>query len=784
MRMWGLRSIPLVGREAERDLLWSELEAVATDGKPRVVAVRGPSGTGKSRLVEWVCRRAHELGVARWARATCSPSFEPGSSLRNMSNDFLRTGQLERAEVHERIRAYFESHGHDNEHEIAVVTELLCPSDPNATPIGDHPVRLTRPYEYYSGIKAGMAPAAGERPIILWFDDVQWGAHCLGLARLIVRSREDAPLPCLILATVRDEALPDRPEEADGLRRLLDLPYARQIHLGPLALAHHRQLVRNLLGLAPGLAREVTERTAGNPMFAVQLVGSWVQRGMLAMSDDGLRLVDGADPHLPADVSAVWEQALDDVIAEFKPEALTYLEIAALLGQEVDGEEWNQACDDPQGHFGDRLPGDRALRQRLLEQLIARRLALGSTSQWWFVHGMLREALIRRADHAQRSASHHAACATMLWARAPSRMQSPAERLGKHLLHAGLVEMAVEPLMGGAERRRLTDGPAAALALLETCEQAMAGASLPERDKRWGKVWTNQARSLLDLGRVGEGVALCERALAKGTEYAWGGVERHALHTLADAALLDADLDRAQVTFETLRERSSTAPRHRGHALAGLARVRHQRGEIAVALQLLDESEAAFEQARRPTDIAEVMSYRARCLVDTGEIELATLSLQEALARFSRHGLSAGVASAEHRLGGLAERTGDLDGAATHLRTALERYERLGSSKARRCRLELASLLVELGQESEIPRLLEPLRARSSTLPHATRVGIVLGLELVDAAIRADWLAFDRALAAVGSPDDTASELVALGAGIAARHGATQRAQRARLATD
>ena len=48
----------------EQDLLWRNLSAVYKERRPRVVVLRGASGTGKSHLAEWLCRRGDELGCA------------------------------------------------------------------------------------------------------------------------------------------------------------------------------------------------------------------------------------------------------------------------------------------------------------------------------------------------------------------------------------------------------------------------------------------------------------------------------------------------------------------------------------------------------------------------------------------------------------------------------------------------------------------------------------------------------------------------------------------------
>ena len=61
-------------------------------------------------------------------------------------------------------------------------------------------------------------------------------------------------------------------------------------------------------------------RTAGNPLFAVQLVGEWIQRGLLEASASGFQLRDGAEPSLPDSLSKVWTERVDTILAS-RPDA-------------------------------------------------------------------------------------------------------------------------------------------------------------------------------------------------------------------------------------------------------------------------------------------------------------------------------------------------------------------------------------------------------------------------------------------------------------------------------
>ncbi len=72
--LFALRRPPFVGRDAARDALWSDLRAVALEGRPRRVVVEGVSGVGRSRLLAWLVERAAELGVATVRRGGDAPT--------------------------------------------------------------------------------------------------------------------------------------------------------------------------------------------------------------------------------------------------------------------------------------------------------------------------------------------------------------------------------------------------------------------------------------------------------------------------------------------------------------------------------------------------------------------------------------------------------------------------------------------------------------------------------------------------------------------------------------
>jgi hypothetical protein len=83
------------------------------------------------------------------------------------------------------------------------------------------------------------------------------------------------------------------------------------------------------LGIEGALAERVARRTSGNPLFAVQLVGDWVSRGLLEPSQGGFRLTQGAKVDLPEDENDLEFIGLMDDLMIFK-RTLLPAEIATL----------------------------------------------------------------------------------------------------------------------------------------------------------------------------------------------------------------------------------------------------------------------------------------------------------------------------------------------------------------------------------------------------------------------------------------------------------------------
>jgi len=757
LSLYGLRAIPLTGRHDERDRLWRELQLVAEHGRARAVLIHGPAGTGKSRLAEWLCRRGHELGALTWCKASFSPEKAPGKALEELAADYIGVVGQSRPESARRVARFLRRHGSTDELEAAIVTELAHPATEADRASGMRTVRLTSPREYYVASANTFARVSQERPLVCWLDDIQWGWPGLGLTIEILKSQAVRPFPCLIVMTMRNEALAEDSKEASRLRRLLEVDGSSVMPLGPLDPIHHRHLIGGLLRLDQRLVARVADRTQGNPLFAVQLVGTWVQNGTLELGPQGFRLPAGHEPPLPDDMHAVWSTQVAQVLAQFPDSAQRFLELAACLGMQVDREEWRRACDDPENHFGGRYQGDDALRAALTDRLLDRRLIVGNQTRFEFVHGMLRESLQRTAAEAGRLRDHHWSCALMLRSMGPR--PGVAERLGLHLREADRAGEAIRPLVEGIEERLITVGPQQAEGLLETLRACLDQGGVPSDDPRRGEVSVLEARIVAERGQPKQAMEQILAVLERADEPGWQLVRRQAGWAQARLALELRQLDEAERMFERLGTEAVADHDHgrHGSALLGLAQVAFKQRKWLLAASLLEHADQVFGRATLDPDAqwrldeARARVLRARTAEALGHLDEAADLYRAAQARFEELGSGTGVAECHDRLGRLAIVRSDWEEAERELRNALSRYETLGSPHMFACRMRLVKALLRRDPERAAVVLsrVETWLARFGNLErHLASVG----LQLVGQAVQGDREAVRRTTAeAVGS---------------------------------
>jgi serine/threonine protein kinase/tetratricopeptide (TPR) repeat protein len=721
--LYGLRSPPLVGREKERDILWNTLAEVRRTRRAQALLLRGPAGIGKSALAQWLIERAQEVGAAEGLWTAHAPMSSPAHGLPRLLAGWLRSAGLPGPRVLARAREVLGRLGlGEEEATVRALAEIAAASVQDEPTRGARVVRVRTNAERYHALHQLALYAAQRRPLVIWLDDVQWGLDALGFVQHALRSPQQAPL--LFLMTARDDALAERLPEWSALTALSQLPQTTRLDLEPLPPADQRALLQHHLRLEPSLAARVETRTGGNPLFALSLLGDWVQRELLVPGPTGFLLKEQAQATLPDDLYRVWASRVERLVEAQPADARPALELAAALGQEVDQREWEAAC----ALHMINIPPD------LLENLVRTRLAQESPLGWSFTQGMLREALLRGAQEAGRLEGHHAACARMLEGQAPSRGR--VERLGRHLVAASRWAEALGPLLQGARESARGDAWEAAEGLLQLHARASDALGLGEGDP-------NRVQRLELLLEVAQRQRALEVVSALGAQLEALGRRRGDQGLLGRArwaagwvAYQRHELEEARRAYLEARGLLSRQGDAVGCARCnlGLGDVSYDAPDLEEARQLYAQALAVLEREGPAELLARALQSLGYVQAQRGELEQAHDLHQRALELLQAHGSPVELASAHNALAELDRHSGRLREAEQGYRRALSLLRAVGSANLAVVELNLSLALLLAGRAQEAAAYWEQVRQRPA-LSGRTKL-VVDALELVFAAQR------------------------------------------------
>jgi serine/threonine protein kinase/tetratricopeptide (TPR) repeat protein len=776
--LFGVREVPLVGRQVARDQMWDALRRVRHEGRPHVLVLEGPSGFGKTRLATWVCERAHEVGSAEVLRAKHEPDSEAGDALLRLAEQRLNTRGLDRKMTLARVRRLLRAEGVDDEREWEGLAALATPA---SSADETDAVRVVQPSARFALLSRLLQRASAERPLIVAFDDVQWDALTLYFVEYVL-DYAPTPLPLLFVLTVQEEAIAERPAE----RAQLELMEARSdvtvIRVGPLDPPEHLTLVASLLRFESELAASIARRTAGNPLFATQLIGDWVQRGVLELSKRGFALREGASADLPDDLFSVWTQRVARAVEGIE-DGRVALELAATFGRVVPVDEWRSAC------LVLRLavPKD-FLSEMLRAQLMELEDPLDHTmSKVCFVHGMLREALERSARERDVRPHLHGAVADVLRPKLTDGEVDVAERLAMHLRAANRLREAVAPLRIAADVRRKRGEIERSLQLLDLHSRTLIDIEADPQHVEWVDNLLMRTEAAWKQGALTRASRLADEALDLAVlanqpfqlahaRYLRGYLDVHLGKLDAAEPLL---FESAQ-DFDLLGRRVESARAMRGLGFSATLRGDHP---LAFGAYL-----TALETCRAYDDMHGAAASLAGLGFSSPHDPTASAGhLEEALALFERVGDLFGVASTLNNLADLHRRAGHLAEAEAHYRRALGISQSQGAAQLEATIVGgLCLVLIREARYDEALRELEVAWRMADVLGQVGALAALHALSLPCAVVakdRASWAEHEGRLSARVNDeavlDRAVIEAVELAGDLSQQAGDLERARRA-----
>jgi len=423
---------PLVGREAELELLENTFARTVRDRRAHLFTIFGEPGVGKSRLArEFVdgLERASVLsgrclpygeGVTYW------PLAEMIKAAAGISDD----DPLE--EAFAKLRECCE--------EETVADVLGLASGMLEALEGER-----SPQEISWAAREVMVTLADVQPLVLLFEDIHWAEE--PLLELIEHLADWVRAPLLVICLARPELLEQRPGWGGGRVR------STAIELEPLSDEESALLVEKLLSqLAGGSgepltapSKEVLERAEGNPLFVEETIR------MLVESGSG----NGAADRIPDTLQALIAARIDHL----PPAGKRLLQRASVVGRVF----WKGALEhlSPDVEDIDALLEDLQVREFALREP---RSSISGEPAYRFKHLLIREVAYSGLAKLSR-AQYHARFAEWL-----------ADRTGEELLEirAYHLDQAVEFLteLEGAPPEELAQETGDAL--VKAAKRAMA----------------------------------------------------------------------------------------------------------------------------------------------------------------------------------------------------------------------------------------------------------------------------------------------------------------------
>jgi predicted ATPase len=336
-----VRGPVVIGRAREVELLAAETVLAGASGA-RTVIVEGEAGIGKTTVLGAFARAVRDKGSAAVLYGRCQDGpavpLEPFRSLighvvEHAPADVLRAhtarcgGHLVR--IAPRLASRVELAGHlgpAGHFEQAGRAELA------RTGVSD----ATERHLLFEAVSDLLTRLAAISPLVVVLDDVQWAEPtAVQFLRHLGRALVNAPVLLVLLARDTDER---RPRELRAALAELERRPGRRICLGGFGDDELAGLTASLLAVdagavTPAVCARLHEQSAGNPLYAIQLVRHWAESGQLAVAAAGVDFAMGAAvDEVPASLrNLIWSR-----VSSLGDEVLAVLSAAAVLGTQFD----------------------------------------------------------------------------------------------------------------------------------------------------------------------------------------------------------------------------------------------------------------------------------------------------------------------------------------------------------------------------------------------------------------------------------------------------------------
>ena len=410
-------------RAAELETL-SALLATAREGRGQVCVIEGPTGVGKSRLLESCADSAAALGMSI-VRARCSELtrdhpfgvarslFEPG---------LIRGGQELRDEF------------------------MRGPAG-LAKPVFGPDAVATDEFAVIYGLYWLTLNLAEQRPMAILIDDAPWADDfTLRFLVYLVERVEDVPVAVVVAIRSGDPGA-----ESQLIGNLWQSASVSPLRPAPLSKSAVAELLVDAVPdrtIAPELVQAVSRQTGGNPLLVVAVAGA-----LRAGEDVTITTPDSVRRHVIGRM------------ARLNPAARAVSKAAAVLGDEAATADVIRLA-----HLEEDV-GLAAVAEVVDANILT------DTDSIRFVHGIIRQAIYSVLKPAERLSLHSQSANLLV------KHRSPPETVAEHLMQSGVTNKAwaVSALYDAGRAATRKGAPAAAIRYLRRALEASDADALSPR---------------------------------------------------------------------------------------------------------------------------------------------------------------------------------------------------------------------------------------------------------------------------------------------------------------
>jgi class 3 adenylate cyclase/tetratricopeptide (TPR) repeat protein len=644
------RRSPLVGRDAEVDVLRTLLRTTIERRRAQLVLLAGEAGVGKTRLARELGKIARDEHGATVLLGHCAPYgeanvwFPVAEALRKACDiDDEDSAETVRAKCRQAAAAAIGVAERAPEVD-RVVEGLLYVMGQSRPGPGVDPTRARD--EAIRSVQTFLEQLTTDRPLVLLLADLHWADDLVleFVDRLMARFRT---LPFLLAATTRPE-LEDRWTPRPGRHN------AVFVNLDPLEADTGAQLARALLGADADdeLVAMVVERSGGNPFFIEELVA--------VVSESEPETTGNGDGHLPGTLRGLIAARIDALDADER----STLEDCAVIGSNGPIELVAALAAARAGGGEPELAG-----------LASRDLLEVERNEYHFKTELVREVAYSTLTKAER-ARRHAALSHHLAARATKtgRIEEALDELAYHYgaaaeliaelgtvegVPADLGEKAVSFLEQAAERAALQETWPVAKRLLSMALDVLGDG---EGERRL-RLLLYRARARTELRELFSARADLDAAIALAEPRGDTNALARALIIRGDIELKENDLAGSVATLAEAVERwrELDDPGGLGDALRTQGMTDLFRGELDAAAKAICEALDCFRSVDDRRGEAAALQNLAWIAFYRGELAEAEARLNESAGAFAEVGDWGGLGWALGLLAWVRFNQGNLD---------------------------------------------------------------------------------------------------------------------------